>query len=123
MRADNIDFVLVGPPWLAVLTFGLLAVVHGMTVAALAGRYSRSLPLITRHPGTLLRYTPVLLLFAFPPIGLVAVAVGLVFVLLSRLSHLPTGWSSRLLVPGRIAVGLLALAALPGFAAALIGIP
>lgn len=45
LRPDNVDFDLVGPSWLALLTFGLASVVHGMAVVALANRYSRMLPL------------------------------------------------------------------------------
>jgi len=38
LRADNFDFDLVGPAWLAVLAFTALAVFQGMVTAALAGR-------------------------------------------------------------------------------------
>lgn len=44
LRPGNVDFDLVGPSWLALLTFGLASVVHGMAVVALANRYSRMLP-------------------------------------------------------------------------------
>ncbi len=115
LRPDNIDFTLVGPPALAVITFGLLALVQGMAVAAIAGRYGRSLPLIARRPRTLLRYAPVLLLLLFPPAAAVAVVAGAVVVLVSRLPDLPAGLSSRLLLTARIALSLLALAALPSF--------
>lgn len=45
LRADNVDFDIVGPGWLSVSTFGLATVLHGVAVAAYANRYSRSLPL------------------------------------------------------------------------------
>ena len=38
LRADNIDFALLGPDWLAVLLFAALALFQGMLVVALAGR-------------------------------------------------------------------------------------
>ena len=38
LRADNIDFNLVGPDWLSVLSFTALAVFQGMLVVALAQR-------------------------------------------------------------------------------------
>lgn len=44
LRPDNVDFSLVGPGWLSVLTFGLAAVFHGMAVAAIANRYSHVFP-------------------------------------------------------------------------------
>ena len=46
LRADNIDFDLVGPDWLAVLSFSGLAVFQGMVMCALAGRLNlRPLPI------------------------------------------------------------------------------
>lgn len=42
LRADNPDFEIVGPSWLAVAVFTALVMAHGMLVAALAGRYSRT---------------------------------------------------------------------------------
>jgi hypothetical protein len=38
LRADNFDFVLVGPDWLSVLLFAAVALFQGMLVVALAGR-------------------------------------------------------------------------------------
>ncbi len=119
VRADNIDFILVGPPWLAVLTFSALALLHGLAVVALAGRYSRSLPALSRRPSTLLRYSPVLLLFVLLPVGVLAVAVGVVVVIWSRLPALPDAWSARVLMGGRVLIGLAALVALPGFVMAI----
>lgn len=40
LRPDNPDFGLVGPGWLAVVTFGLAAMLHGMAVVAFSNRYS-----------------------------------------------------------------------------------
>ncbi len=45
LRADNIDFALVGPDWLSVLGFAAVAMFHGMVLAAIAGRLSRMRPL------------------------------------------------------------------------------
>jgi hypothetical protein len=44
LRPDNLDFNLLGPAWLAVGSFVVLAIVHGMLVVALAGRLSRKRP-------------------------------------------------------------------------------
>jgi hypothetical protein len=44
LRPDNFDFNLLGPAWLAVGSFVVLAIVHGMLVVALAGRLSGKRP-------------------------------------------------------------------------------
>ena len=49
LRRENIDFDRVGPGWLSVLLFAALAVLQGAALAALAGRLSRSLPLMGRR--------------------------------------------------------------------------
>ena len=72
LRADNFDFIIVGPVWLAVVAFTALALFQGMVTVAIAERISA------------------------PP----APAPGL-------------------LTAGRIAVGAVAVAALPGFVSAL----
>ncbi len=68
LRADNVDFDIVGPGWLSVLVFAALAVVQGAFLAAFAGRLSRSLPLMTRAnwPDTAL---PLLLAIVLVPLG------------------------------------------------------
>jgi hypothetical protein len=76
LRADNIDFALVGPDWLTVLAFTALALFQGLLVAAIAARLG----------------------FAPRPRRILG---------------------DRRVVAGRLAVGILALAALPGFAGAL----
>ena len=40
MRSDNFDFGLLGPPWLAILAFTVLALLQGMLVVALAERWA-----------------------------------------------------------------------------------
>ena len=40
MRSDNFDFGLLGPPWLAVLAFTILALLQGVLVVALAERWA-----------------------------------------------------------------------------------
>jgi hypothetical protein len=40
LRADNFDFLIVGPAWLAVLSFAALALFQGMLTVALAERWS-----------------------------------------------------------------------------------
>lgn len=120
LRPDNPDFDLVGPGWLAVLTFGLASILHGMAVVAIANRYSASFP--PRAPDRATRrwaiaplIVPTLFLVpAFPflillGIGLAVTVVGsqVDFVVRAVRSHVA-------LLVGRVAVGAFALALLPG---------
>ena len=49
LRAENFDFNLVGPDWLSVLAFTVLALFQGALVLALAARLSPGVP--SREPG------------------------------------------------------------------------
>ena len=83
LRADNVDFDIVGPGWLAVLVFAALAVLQGAFLSAFAGRLSRSLPLMTRTnwPDTVL---PLLLAVVLFPLGAVLAVGALVTFALPR---------------------------------------
>jgi hypothetical protein len=126
LRANNPDFSLVGPAWLAVAAFVALGLLHGMVVAALAGRYSRALPLLSNQPRVLAAYSPLLLfILLFPLLALipVVVLVGLVAVLVSRFPLVLVAWRDRhVAAVGRVALVAAALVALPGFASALVDI-
>ena len=52
LRAGNFDFNLVGPRWLAVLSFVWIVLFHGMIVAAIAGRLSHTRPLPGLRPAS-----------------------------------------------------------------------
>ncbi|MEA2902342.1 MAG: hypothetical protein QOH36_2229 [Actinomycetota bacterium] len=120
LRPGNPDFDLVGPGWLAVVTFSLAAVFHGMAVVALVNRYSTRFPppagsRASRVRSVLPLVLPALLLIpgaflVFPlTIGLVATLVA------SRIP--PVGRALRsgaAVVAGRIALAVVALAFLPG---------
>ena len=116
LRAKNPDFEIVGPPWLSVVVFVGLVLAHGMLVAALAGRYSRSLPLLSRRRGAIAGHLPLLLL-ATTGLGVVILAiVGILAVALSRLRPvLEVIRSHRFVLVGRIALGVIVLVALPSF--------
>ena len=86
LRADNPDFDIVGPGWVAVAVFSAVVVVHGMLVAALAGRYSRVLPLPSRDRCSLIPYAPLIVLVPVAPAIVPIVAVGAPTVWLSRLA-------------------------------------
>lgn len=78
LRPDNIDFGLVGPGWLAVLTFGLATIAHGMAVASIANRFSRAFPSnLAKEKPTATRVLTVLALA--PPVLLLIPGVFLLF--------------------------------------------
>src|SRR5215211_1115743 len=124
LRPSNPDFDLVGPGWVSVAAFTVLVVFHGMLVAALAGRLSRAVPLLAARPGAIAIYAPLLLLvLPGPSVTLVLIIVGVLVVLVSRIPSVIAAWHDRrLLVLGRVALALITLVALPGFAMAIIDI-
>jgi hypothetical protein len=120
LRPDNEDFDLVGPGWLAVATFGLAAVLHGIAVVAFANRYSRALPARSHSRADRAWAIAPLVLPALLLIPGVALLVGLIgglvlTVAASRIAPLVRFARSRtLVVAGRVAVGVTALLLLPG---------
>lgn len=120
LRPDNPDFDLVGPGWLAALTFGLTAVAHGMAVVAIANRYSHELPPEGGRVGARAiapLVLPALLLIPGAPL-LLPIGAGLVLVVV--VTRLPAAVraarSPALVTAGRAAVAVAALALLPGAA-------
>ncbi|MFF2369524.1 hypothetical protein [Agromyces sp. NPDC058110] len=116
LRAANVDFDIVGPGWLSVLAFATLAVLHGAFLAAVAGRLSRSLPLVSRRRwvGPL---SPLLAAIVLLPVG-VALAVGALaaFVAPRVLPWFLDLRASRAgVLVGRVLLGLGVLASLPTF--------
>src|SRR5215218_6424617 len=74
LRRENPDFDLVGPGWVSVVGVASLDLIHGMLVAALAARISRSVPLLGTRPAAFAAHAPLLLLAPLVP---VAVTVAL----------------------------------------------
>ena len=124
LRADNPDFDIVGPGWLAALVFGAVVVVHGMAVAALAGRYSQVLrPPNTDRRRVLAAHGPLLLLALSPIVVLAAALGGLLLVAFKQAPSFARAIRSRYwLVVWRAALIGLVLAAAPGFLSAMIDI-
>lgn len=117
LRPENVDFLIVGPPWLAVLTFGLVGLLHAGVVVAAAGAVSRVLPEFSRQ--TLAWYAPLLVWLVVYPVGVLVGAVGALVAVLSRV--LPR---RGIRVPGGVATGRAVLVAgvliaLPGFVLAM----
>lgn len=126
LRSNNPDFRLLGPGWLAVITFGLVVLGDGMLTAALMGWYSSHLPLPAKRWAASRHYllAPVLLLFVFviavPVFILLVAGAVLVAVLALLVPTLSRAWMSRrTTMAGRaVLVGWMA-AALPGFVTAI----
>jgi hypothetical protein len=122
LRPGNPDFDLVGPGWVSVVAFAALVLFHGMLVAALAGRLSRAVPLLAPTARAIVAHVPLLLL-ALGSVALVAATVGAVAVLASQVPAVAAAWRDRrALFAGRVVLALVALVALPGFAAAIVDI-
>jgi hypothetical protein len=122
LRPGNPDFDLVGPGWLSLVTFAALVLFHGMLVAALAGRLSRSVPLLAPTVPAVAAHLPLLLLAA-GAVALVAAVVGAVAVLASQVPAVVAAWrDQRALTVGRAVLAVAALAAIPGFASAAVSI-
>ena len=123
LRKANPDFDVVGPGWLAVVVFIALGLAHGMVVAALAARYGRVLPLVTKDRRVLVRYSPLVLLLPLGSPAVVVVVVGLVVIGINRLVDVKALLDTRrVLVAGRIVLVLGALVALPSFLGSVIDI-
>jgi hypothetical protein len=124
LRRGNPDFDLVGPGWVSVVAFTALVVFHGALVVALAGRFSRAVPLLAAQPRAIAVYAPLLLLaLPGPFVALVLIIVGIAVVLVSRIPAMVAAWRSRPVVAvGRVALAVAALVAVPGFASALVEI-
>ena len=122
LRPGNPDFDLVGPGWVSVVAFAALVLFHGMLVAALAGRLSRSIPLLAPTAPAIAAHLPLLLL-ALGSVALVAAMAGAVAVLASQIPAVVAAWrDQRALTAGRVVLGLVALVALPSFASAVVDI-
>ena len=123
LRRENIDFDRVGPGWLSVLLFAALAVLQGTTLAAVAGRLSRSLPLMSRRnwPATGALLLPAVVLI---PIGAVVAIGALVTTAFPRLLpwFLALRASRAGVIVGRVLLAVAVLAALPAFIVAVVSI-
>jgi hypothetical protein len=108
LRAENPDFDLVGPGWLAVLVFTALALVYGFVLAAFVARLSAWLPLPSADPGVLLRYAPITVVAVIGAAGTsMLVGIGLVAVIVTRWPPL-VRWVQS---PSYVVIGRVALVA------------
>lgn len=116
LRRDNPDFDIVGPGWLSLVVFAALVLAYGMSVAAVAGRYSLVLPLLSRRRRSVLAHAPLLLVAPMAPVLVPVTLVGVVSVLAARLRPVvATLRSRRSTVVGRAVLVAILLLAIPGF--------
>jgi hypothetical protein len=116
LRKDNPDFDIVGPGWVSIVVFAAVVVAHGMCVAAVAGRYSRVLPLLSRRMPSVLAHGPLLLLAPVAAVFVPVTLVGVVTVLAARLRPvIATVQSGRFTMIGRVLLVAIVLVAIPSF--------
>lgn len=115
LRPDNVDFGLVGPGVVSVAAYGALALFHGMLTAALAGRLSRAIPLISTSRRKIAAYIPALPAL-LPPLVILVFAAGLLTVIASRAPRALAAFKTpRAVLAGRVVLLLGGLVAFPGF--------
>lgn len=114
LRRDNRDFDIVGPGWLAIVIYVVMALLEGMAIVAFAGGLVRALPEPSKRPRVVVAYVPLLLLFVGFA-GAVAAALGfMVALVVSRsTATLAALRSRRVVLAGRLAFVIVAAASLP----------
>ena len=116
LRRDNPDFDIVGPGWLALATFSLLAIGQGLATVAVAARLSSAVPRWDGSKRAAAAHAPVLILLPAGPFALAALVGGLVASLVARSAAVVRAFrSERTLLVGRILLVLVVLAAAPRF--------
>ncbi len=106
LRKQNPDFDIVGPGWVAVVTFTLLALAFGVVLSALTARMSAWLPLLSSERRVLVRYiAPAALAAIGFSVTAFLVLVGAVAVLATRVSAVVAiVRSPRWIVAGRVVI-------------------
>jgi hypothetical protein len=118
LRTNNEDFDLVGPSWLAILVFGVLALAQGVAVASFAARWSQTQPLLTSWRA-LPRYLPLVPFLLLGVTGLVILVVILVSVVAVRIGRDSASRRRIIDLAGRVVLLGIVLVAVPGFVASL----
>jgi hypothetical protein len=115
LRDENPDFDIVGPGWLSLLVFVLLALAYGLVLAGFVARLSAWLPLPSTDGLTIVRYLPIVLvaLLVYPATILLA-AIGVIVVLVTRWHSLVAWFRSPLAVRvGQVLLLVLVALSLP----------
>lgn len=122
IRRNNVDFDIVGPGWLALVIFAVMALAYGLTIQAVTTRLGAWLPLPARGQ-RLRRYAVALPMLVALPVTVMSGGVGVAGLVLSRIRPLVTLLrSARGLAVGRVLVGLVVLSGLPRFVLAVVDI-
>ena len=121
LRGDNPDFDLVGPGWLAVVAFALLAVAFGLVLAGVMARLSTWLPLLSRERSVLVRYAaPAAVAAVGFSVTAALVIVGLAVVAVTRWRPIIDAvQSTRAVLIGRVVAAVVVVAAIPNAVATL----
>ena len=117
LRRFNPDFVLVGPPWLAVSSFLAVGALTLLTMAAVAGRVSRMLPLVEPRPGAIAPYGALVVLGPSTAVVLPAVVVTAVGIALLQQSRFRAWWTGdrRVVRVGQVLIAATVLFYAPSF--------
>jgi hypothetical protein len=121
LRPGNRDFDIVGPAVVSLAAFGALVVAQGMAVSAFADRYAAALPLLrdaadARDLRKLAWYVPAAPVLLAGVIGAVIVVGALVAAVVGRNPQIRERLrSATVTTAGRVVLGVVALASLPGF--------
>ena len=115
LRADNPDFDIVGPGWLAALLFGVACLAHGVAVAAFTNRFSLELPARAgskRSARVVVPLVPTVFVLLASAFFAIPIAVGLaVALVVSRIDVARRRWVDP---AGRLVLAGLALVTAPG---------
>jgi hypothetical protein len=116
LRPNNPDFDLVGPGWLAAVSFlGLIALAF-LTFFAVAAWASGHVPLVSADVRALAAYLPVVMLLPVPTGLAVVTAASAVAIAFLAQPWFRGIWSTRAaLVAGRLAIATLVVALVPAF--------
>jgi len=124
LRKDNPDFDIVGPGWLAVVVFTMLAVGFGVVLRGFTARMSIWLPLPRAERKVLARYVvPGLLAAVFFTVTAATIVVGLIVVLATRWRvPIQVIRSSRWIIAGRVVLAVVVVVSSPALLTSVIGI-
>lgn len=123
LRPNNEDFDIVGPGWLSIIVFLAIGLGHGMLLAALAGRFSGSVPLISKDLAAIAKHLPILSLLLIPPSVVISLVIGAVYILARRaLEDDDRSRGITIIKIGRAIGAAALLVALPGFVTGVIDI-
>ena len=117
LRRFNPDFVLVGPPWLAVTSFLAVGALTLLTMAAVAGRVSRVLPLVEARPAAIAPYGALVVLMPSATVILPAVVLTAIGIALLQRPGFRRWWTTdpRVLRVGRVLIAATVLFYAPSF--------